>query len=146
MNAVSRLICFADTPIFSLPGKKVQERSQGLADQAKANPKDAVANHLARHSFDPAEGSGDHDQRELDHHAEKGNTCVGHDQEKVVSRRAGWGGGEGDCRGNPPRMLCVGTPTASSCRMPEKTKTIALAVRVAQPRPTSGEKTWRRIK
>ena len=40
-----------------------------------------------------------------------------------------------------PRSECVGTPTASSCSKPENKNTIALAVRVPQPRPTRGEKT-----
>src|SRR5256885_14869866 len=45
-----------------------------------------------------------------------------------------------------PSMLCVGTPTASSCKTPEKTNTIAPAAWELQPRPTSGEKTCRLMK
>ena len=47
---------------------------------------------------------------------------------------------------NVPRILWVGTPTASSCKKPEKVNTMALAAGTLQPRPIKGEKTCRFIK
>ncbi len=70
----SSMVSSAHTAIFGLPSKEVQESSQGLADQAKADPEYAVPNHLARDAFDPGQGLGDYDQGQLDDHAEECNT------------------------------------------------------------------------
>jgi hypothetical protein len=52
-NANSRLICFANTAVLCLPSKEVQQRSQWLTNQAKADPKYAIPDDFARDTLYP---------------------------------------------------------------------------------------------
>lgn len=47
-------------------------------------------------------------------------------------------------QGHLPIMLCVGIPTASSCRMAERVNTTIADALYEYPRSISGEKTCRR--
>ena len=46
LNARITCMLLTDTPILCLPGKKVEQGCQRLADQSKADPKYAIANYL----------------------------------------------------------------------------------------------------
>ena len=63
-----------DAPIFSLPGKEVQERSQRLPDQTKGDPKDRIAQDFPIDTLHLLQRQRHYDQWDLHHHTDKCNS------------------------------------------------------------------------
>lgn len=118
----------ADTAIFCLPRKEVQQRAQRLSHKTETHPEDRVPNDLTRLYLLQWESY--RDERYLEHHTRKSNTCK---NVSVDARKRRWE------YFDAPMMLCVGIPTSISCKMAENVYTTILAVRWPHPLPIRGE-------
>ena len=65
-----------DAAILSLPGEKIEQCSQRLADQAETDPEDHVSCNLAVHASHFLESVRDADERDLKHHASECNAYI----------------------------------------------------------------------
>ena len=76
-EAIQKLLHFygvlADSAIFRLPGKKIEECCQRLTDECEGNPENAVANDSAVDAIHFLQRRGDGDQGELRNHAYEGD-------------------------------------------------------------------------
>ena len=58
-----------ETPILCLPGKEIKEHCEGLTNDTKCDPEDAVPNHSAAVSLPSQEKVREGDKRDLPEHA-----------------------------------------------------------------------------
>lgn len=128
-----------DTAVLGLPGKKVQQRTQWLPNETKTHPEDAVTDCLAMRAAHLLQRRRKSDERQLEYHAEESDACAQSARVHTLIHIKVYASGERDL----PIKLWVGIPTNISCKTADNVKTIQLAASGLQPRPTSGEYTWR---
>ena len=93
---------FADTAVFGLPGKEVQQSCQRLPNERERDPEDTIPDDTAVDAVHFLQRCRDSNQWELGNHAYESNTYL------LLVESSRW-----DERVSPI-MLCVGIPTKTS--------------------------------